>query len=99
VAEEGDESSKGSEAAMKVDPLWMEALEMIDGDLHWLLQQTHHKFWCQVRENEVCIRRCEINMLVHVHVHVGDVRHFITQVFGFLSLLSTKVYDFQCTKQ
>jgi hypothetical protein len=37
---------------MKVEPLWMEALEMIDGDLHWLLQQTHHKFWCQVREGE-----------------------------------------------
>ncbi|MCG8622641.1 MAG: hypothetical protein MJE68_11685 [Proteobacteria bacterium] len=44
-------SSKG-DAMMKVDPLWLEALEMIDGDLHWLLQQTHHKFWCQVREGE-----------------------------------------------
>ena len=26
--------------------------EMIDGDLHLLLQQIHHKFWCQMREKE-----------------------------------------------
>ena len=102
VAEKGEESSKGSEAAMKVDPLWMEALEMIDGDLHWLLQQTHHKFWCQVRgrrrgggeeresEREK-VREMRRGMEVNVLIHVGDVRHFITQVFGLLSSLSTKV--------
>ena len=32
------------------DPLWLDAMEMMDSDLHWLLQQPHHKFWCQVRE-------------------------------------------------
>ena len=51
---EGERSSESSASSkgetVKVDPLWLEALEMIDGDLHWLLQQTHHKFWCQVRE-------------------------------------------------
>ena len=44
------ESPNTKGETIKVDPLWLEALEMIDGDLHWLLQQTHHKFWCQVRE-------------------------------------------------
>ena len=60
VAEGGKpgESSKGE--TVKVDPLWLEALEMIDGDLHWLLQQTHHKFWCQVREESEGGREGEI---------------------------------------
>ena len=31
-----------------VDPMWVDAMEMIDGDLHWLLQLPHQTFWCQV---------------------------------------------------
>ena len=50
VAEGGKPGGSSKGETVKVDPLWLEALEMIDGDLHWLLQQTHHKFWCQVRE-------------------------------------------------
>lgn len=46
----GDESVKTVKGGSveEADPLWLEALEMIDSDLHWLLQQPHHKFWCQV---------------------------------------------------
>ena len=72
-------SSKGE--AMKVDLLWLEALEMIDGDLHWLLQQTHHKFWCQVREGEERAgererereRELSDKTFVYLHMYVGDV--------------------------
>ena len=50
--ERSSESPSVRGETIKVDPLWLEALEMIDGDLHWLLQQTHHKFWCQVRKKK-----------------------------------------------
>ena len=50
VADGGESLSSKGEPLMIVEPLWVESLEMIDSDLHWLLQQTHHKFWCQVRK-------------------------------------------------
>lgn len=30
-----------------VDPLWVESTDMLDEDLHWLLQLEYHKFWSQ----------------------------------------------------
>lgn len=33
--------------------MWLEALELMDSDLHWLLCQPHQKFWCQVRAGHV----------------------------------------------
>jgi len=34
----------------EVDAMWVEAMELIDGDLHWLLQLPHQAFWSQVRD-------------------------------------------------
>ena len=31
-----------------VDPMWVDTMEMIDGDLHWLLQLPQQTFWYQV---------------------------------------------------
>ena len=28
--------------------MWVDAMEMIDEDLHWLLRLPHQTFWCQV---------------------------------------------------
>lgn len=36
---------------------WLERLTFIEQDLHWLLQQTHSKFWCQVIFDET-LHRC-----------------------------------------
>ena len=30
------------------DPLWIEAIQELDYDLHWLLKQSHPNFWSQV---------------------------------------------------
>ena len=27
---------------------WLECVDMLEQDLKWLLQLSHHKFWCQV---------------------------------------------------
>lgn len=31
-----------------VNPLWLEAMQLLDEDLHQLLQMDHQNFWCQV---------------------------------------------------
>lgn len=38
----------GGQARYSVDPVWVEAVQMLDDDLHWLLQTEYHKFWSQV---------------------------------------------------
>ena len=47
-----------------VDPMWVDAMEMIDGDLHWLLQLPHQTFWCQV--GKTLSLMCQIHREVHV---------------------------------
>ena len=46
-----------------VDPLWIETLEMIDSDLHWLLRQPHQLFWCQ------CVYDPSLHLLLDSYLH------------------------------
>ena len=40
-------AGEGEDSDLSV--LWLEALELMDSDLRWLLLQSHQRFWCQVR--------------------------------------------------
>jgi activating signal cointegrator complex subunit 2 len=39
-------AGEGEDSDLSV--LWLEALELMDSDLRWLLLQSHQRFWCQV---------------------------------------------------
>ena len=43
-----DDASISQGAVEQDDPVWVEAMTMLDEDLMWLLQLDQHKFWCQV---------------------------------------------------
>lgn len=32
-----------------LNPVWVEAMKLLDSDLQWLLRLDYSKFWCQVR--------------------------------------------------
>ena len=68
----------GSEAvrSSKVDPVWVESAEMLDKDLHWLLQLEYHKFWSQVCEVALSYRSldlCPIDHQDHISCPIGHV--------------------------
>ena len=43
---------------VNVDPMWLEVMQLLDEDLHQLLQMDHHKFWCQVAGTPKQKHRC-----------------------------------------
>ncbi len=44
--------TNSSASSRPTDALWVEAIELIDADLHWLLLQPHQQFWCEVMYNQ-----------------------------------------------